>query len=95
MATLQDQGSASNGSQRAHHLETVAGSFQHNQVFFSGVFFGPGLELPKRYLVEHFFHYGACGRWTTQGRRRETVRVRIKTDHPLDNIRIRVHLNLL
>ena len=84
LATLQDLGLAPGGGQRAHHLEAVARSLQHDQILGGGVLLGPTRELSHRHLVEGFLDLGGCGRGAVQDRRGEAVRVSVKADHPLD-----------
>ena len=50
VATLQDPRLALDGGQAAHHLETVTGGFQHEEVLGGGVLLGPTLELGRSAL---------------------------------------------
>ena len=92
LATLQDQRFAVDGGQGSDDLEAVAGGFEHEEVLGGGVLLGPTLELGHRHFVKHFFG-DRCGRgWSPEQRGGETVRVRVKTDHPLDKRCIMIHL---
>ena len=86
LATLQNQGPTLDGRQAAHHLEAVARSLQHNQILGGGVLLGPALQLAHRHFVEGLLHDGRCRSRPPDGCRRESVRVRVQANHPLDNI---------
>ena len=80
----QDLGLTPEGGQRAHDLEAVARSLQHDQVLGGGVLLGPARQLRHRHLVKDLFLHGGGGRRAPQDRRGEAIRVRIKANHPLD-----------
>ena len=82
LATLQHQGLALNGGQRAHDLEAVAGSFQHEQVLRGGMLFGPVGQLGQRHLVKRLFQHGGGRRGALQQRGSEGIGVGVKANHP-------------
>ena len=89
---LQDLGLTPSGGQRAHHLEAVARSLQHDQILGRGVLLGPTRELSQGHFVIDLFHHGGGGRRAAQHRRREAIRVSVKADHPLDRVCFIIHL---
>ena len=93
MATLQDQGAALDRGQGAHHLETVPGSFQHDQILGAGVLLGPALELAQRHFVKRFLHEGGGRSRSPDQGRREAVRVRVQANHALDKFGFFVHVS--
>ena len=68
LATLQHQGFALDGRQRAHDLEAVARSFQHEQVLGRGMLLGPARQLGQRHLVKRLFQHGGGRRGALQQR---------------------------
>src|SRR6266568_3779026 len=66
-------------------------SLQHEQILRIGVLLGPGLELAQGHFVEYFLDDRRCRGGALQDGRREGVRVRVKTNHPLDIVDFWIH----
>src|SRR5437867_3081275 len=92
LATLQDQRFALDRRQASDYLEAVTGGLQHEEILGAGVLLGPTLELGHRHFVKHFLGHRCSRSWSPEQRRREGVRVGVKTDHPLDKRCIIIHL---
>jgi hypothetical protein len=70
------------GRQGAHDLETVAPSFQHDQICGGGVFLGPTGELGHGQPVEYFFGHGFGRSPALEQCGGEGVGMGIQADHP-------------
>src|SRR5438876_5091171 len=92
LATLQDQRFAVDGGQASNYLEAVTGGFEQEEILAGRVLLGPTLELGHRHFVKHFLGHRCSRGGSPEQRRREGVRMGVKTDHPLDERCIIIHL---
>jgi len=92
LATLQDQRATSDRRQAAHDLEAVAAGLQQHQISVGGVLLGPTGQPGHRHFVEQFLHDGRRRGGTPNQRGRETVRVSVEANHPLDRVFVFLHV---